>query len=63
MTMGPVSSPQFSLPSIPVGAQIAVNEVNAAGGINGHKVQLIACNDENNPTPPRSAHVRRSRAR
>jgi ABC-type branched-subunit amino acid transport system substrate-binding protein len=49
MTMGPVSSPQFSLPSIPVGAQIAVNELNAAGGINGHKVKFIACNDQNNP--------------
>jgi ABC-type branched-subunit amino acid transport system substrate-binding protein len=49
MTMGPISSPQFSLPSIPVGAQIAVNKLNAAGGINGHKVQLIVCNDQNNP--------------
>ena len=49
MTMGPINSPQFSLPSIPVGAQIAVNEVNSAGGINGRKVKLIACNDQNNP--------------
>jgi ABC-type branched-subunit amino acid transport system substrate-binding protein len=49
MTMGPISSPQFSLPSIPVGAQIAINKLNASGGINGHKVQLIACNDQNNP--------------
>jgi branched-chain amino acid transport system substrate-binding protein len=49
MTMGPISSPEFSLPSIPVGAQIAVNALNSAGGINGHKVQLIACNDQNNP--------------
>ena len=49
MTMGTISSPEFSLPSIPVGAQIAVNALNSAGGINGHKVQLIACNDQNNP--------------
>ena len=49
MTMGPVSSPQFSLPSIPVGAQIAVDAINSAGGIDGHKVQLIVCNDQNNP--------------
>ena len=49
MTMGPVSSPQFSLPSIPVGAQVAVNAINSAGGIDGHKVQLIVCNDQNNP--------------
>jgi branched-chain amino acid transport system substrate-binding protein len=49
MTMGPTSSPQFSLPSIGAGAQIATNELNSAGGINGHKVQLIICNDQNNP--------------
>lgn len=49
MTIGPVNSPQFSLPSIPVGAQVAVNEINAAGGIDGHKLQLITCNDQNNP--------------
>ena len=49
MTMGPVSAPQFSLPSIPVGAQIAVNEINSAGGVDGRKLQLITCNDQNNP--------------
>ena len=49
MTMGPVSSPEFSLPSIPAGAQIAVNDLNSAGGIDGHKVVLIVCNDQNNP--------------
>jgi ABC-type branched-subunit amino acid transport system substrate-binding protein len=49
MTIGPVSAPQFSLPSIPVGAQIAVNEINGTGGIDGHKLQLITCNDQNNP--------------
>ena len=49
MTMGPVSSPAFSIPSIPAGAQIAVNEINSAGGVNGHKLMLIVCNDQNNP--------------
>ncbi len=49
MTIGPLSAPQFSLPSIPVGAQIAVNEINGAGGVDGHKLQLITCNDQNNP--------------
>ena len=49
MTMGVISSPQFSEPSIPVGAQIAVNEINSAGGVNGRKLQLIVCNDQNNP--------------
>lgn len=49
MTMGPISSPEFSEPSIPVGAQIAVNEINSAGGVNGHKLKLISCNDSNTP--------------
>jgi branched-chain amino acid transport system substrate-binding protein len=49
MTTGPISAPAFSIPSIPVGAQIAVNELNSAGGIDGHKVQLLVCNDQNNP--------------
>ena len=49
MTMGPVSAPAFSIPSIPAGAQIAVNEINSAGGVDGHKLVLIVCNDQNNP--------------
>lgn len=49
MTIGPVDSPLFSLPSIPVGAQVAINQINAAGGLNGHRLQLLTCNDENNP--------------
>ena len=49
MTIGPISAPQFSLPSIPVGAQIAVNEINSTGGVDGRKLQLITCNDQNNP--------------
>ena len=49
MTIGPVDAPGFSLPSIPVGAQIAVDEINAEGGINGRPLELITCNDENNP--------------
>lgn len=49
MTMGPVSSPQFSIPSIPDGAQIAVNNINKSGGVNGRKLELITCNDQNSP--------------
>ena len=49
MTMGPTNAPGFSLPSIPVGAQVAIDEINAAGGLNGHPLKLITCNDENNP--------------
>jgi len=49
MTIGPTDAPGFSIPSIPVGAQIAVDEINAAGGIGGHPANLIVCNDTNDP--------------
>ena len=49
MAIGPINAPGFSLPSIPVGAQVAINQINKAGGLNGHPLKLITCNDENNP--------------
>ncbi len=49
MTVGPVEAPGFSIPSIPSGAQIAIDEINAAGGVNGRPLELITCNDENDP--------------
>jgi ABC-type branched-subunit amino acid transport system substrate-binding protein len=49
MAIGPISAPGFSIASIPVGAQIAINQINASGGVNGHPLKLIQCNDENNP--------------
>lgn len=49
MTIGPVDAPGFSLPSIPVGAEVAIQEINDAGGINGHQLELITCNDKNDP--------------
>ena len=49
MTIGPVDAPGFSLPSIPVGAEIAIKEINDAGGINGRQLELVTCNDKNDP--------------
>jgi ABC-type branched-subunit amino acid transport system substrate-binding protein len=49
MALGAINAPGFSLPSIPVGTQVAINRINAAGGINGHRLTLITCNDQNNP--------------
>jgi ABC-type branched-subunit amino acid transport system substrate-binding protein len=49
MTIGPINAPGFSLPSVPVGAQVAVNQINAAGGVGGKKLVLLACNDKNDP--------------
>jgi len=47
MAMGPVEAPQFSLESIKVGAEAAVDEINGAGGIDGQQIELIVCNDGN----------------
>lgn len=49
MTIGPVEAPQFSVPSIEVGARAAVDAINADGGIDGRRLELIVCNDENDP--------------
>ncbi|MFD3925777.1 ABC transporter substrate-binding protein [Streptomyces sp. NPDC058614] len=49
MTVGPVQATGFSLPSIPMGAQVAVDEINASGGVHGRKLKLITCNDQNDP--------------
>src|SRR5262249_44321756 len=49
MAMGPSSSTTVALPSIKVGAQVAVNEVNANGGVNGRPLELVLCNDQDDP--------------
>jgi ABC-type branched-subunit amino acid transport system substrate-binding protein len=47
MAMGPIEAPQFSLESIKVGAEAAVDQINAEGGVNGEQIDLIVCNDGN----------------
>ena len=32
------------------GAQIAVDEINAAGGVNGHQLELVSLDDKNDPS-------------
>jgi ABC-type branched-subunit amino acid transport system substrate-binding protein len=49
MVIGDLSSPIMSLPQIVVGAQAGVNQVNAAGGVNGHKIELLSCNSQADP--------------
>jgi ABC-type branched-subunit amino acid transport system substrate-binding protein len=49
MAMGQIQAATFSMPGIKVGAEAAVNRLNAAGGIDGHKIDLISCNDNGNP--------------
>ncbi len=49
MSTGTIESAAFSIPSIPIGAQVAVDEINAAGGIDGRPLELLVCNDELDP--------------
>src|SRR5690349_6173212 len=49
MAMGPIEAPECSIPWIGVGAGAAVDEINAEGGVDGRQIELIVCNDENDP--------------
>ena len=49
MVIGELSSPVMSLPQLVVGGQAGANEVNAGGGVNGHKIELLSCNTQADP--------------
>lgn len=49
MVYGPFDAKGFSLPDISVGAQAGVDKVNEDGGIGGRELELITCNDNNDP--------------
>lgn len=49
MVLGSFTKPPYVLPEIKVAAQAAVNRINADGGVGGHKVELIACDENDNP--------------
>jgi branched-chain amino acid transport system substrate-binding protein len=49
MVIATLSSDAFSWPEDASGAQAAAAAVNAAGGVNGHKIEILACNDQNDP--------------
>jgi ABC-type branched-subunit amino acid transport system substrate-binding protein len=50
MAIGPLEGAKgFSLTTIPDGAKAAANEINAAGGVDGRKIEVLQCNDNNDP--------------
>jgi branched-chain amino acid transport system substrate-binding protein len=46
---GPLSDPIYAIPELLSGAQASAAAINAAGGINGHPIQILSCNDQVNP--------------
>lgn len=46
VAIGPVDNPTFSYPEINAGAQAAAKEINGKGGIRGHAVRVVFCDDK-----------------
>ncbi len=49
MVIADLETPVQALPQIVTGAQAAANQVNAAGGVNGRKIEILSCNTQGNP--------------
>jgi ABC-type branched-subunit amino acid transport system substrate-binding protein len=49
LVAGPLSSPTFSIPQMVNGAEAAAAAINAAGGVDGHQIEVLSCNDQANP--------------
>lgn len=49
MVIGAIQSADLSAPEIVDGAKAAATAVNAAGGIDGHPIQILSCNDQFDP--------------
>lgn len=44
--LGQFAAPSFAYPEIPLIIQAHVDVVNAAGGVNGHQIKIVVCNDQ-----------------
>src|SRR5438552_1411189 len=44
-----ISSPVTAFPQVKTGVRAAVDELNAKGGVNGRKLELVLCNDKFDP--------------
>jgi branched-chain amino acid transport system substrate-binding protein len=49
MIEGAISGPVYALPEMVTGAKAAVARLNSQGGVNGHKIELVVCDDQGNP--------------
>ena len=49
MIEGAISGPVYALPEMVTGAKAGVARINQEGGVNGHQVQLVVCDDQGNP--------------
>jgi ABC-type branched-subunit amino acid transport system substrate-binding protein len=49
MTIGSFTNPQISFPQVETAVQARVNAINATGGVNGRKLQVIFCDDQGDP--------------
>jgi len=49
LVLSQLQAASFSFPEIADGAQAAAASVNAAGGVNGHKIIVDVCNDQGDP--------------
>lgn len=49
MAFGSLSQPPFALTQIQVGAEAAVEHVNANGGVQGRPLELVVCDDQMSP--------------
>ncbi|HTX12827.1 MAG TPA: ABC transporter substrate-binding protein [Solirubrobacteraceae bacterium] len=49
MIIASVNSPIQSFPEVQAAADVAAKNVNAAGGIRGHKVEILFCNSASDP--------------
>ncbi|MFD9535460.1 ABC transporter substrate-binding protein [Streptomyces sp. NPDC060010] len=50
MTFAPVGTKATNMPGMPGMAKAYERWVNAKGGINGHKLRVLTCNEKNTPT-------------
>jgi branched-chain amino acid transport system substrate-binding protein len=50
MVSGTLSSPDLSYPQAATGAEAAAQAINKVGGIDGHPITVIQCNDELSPS-------------